>query len=378
MRSDRGKASVAVLLALLVLTNAIWIARELLREEAIDKRSAPVAEPRGKTVAKAKRDSRRIARPSVAKSEKPGMIGKQADVPPAIPPKLLETRSQWIAEALQTESEHRRDAAVDHIRTAVASQRIAEILVGLSAVRRISNVDYERDAMRRAILPLLVHEEDRVRALAVGALSSTTRDPAHLDRVLELLKDPSPRVRSALMSAIARLMAWDFRDRRVADAILVLLSDPDKSVVRNTLGNLGHGRFERQVVERLLALAQDSTHRRSVYMDVLAPMREKPSEVVEVLLQELESGQHAYLHQSIVGGLEKGVPSLAHQQVAAAFARLLFVRVSNPSPGASLRKIEQYGDRRQVSALRRHRDQPGISQTMRNRATDIIEKLQKA
>jgi hypothetical protein len=360
----------ALLLGLL-LTNAIWLTLEVTRNRkpTEERRSSPV---RDDGVVDRERPPSIDPAPRTAETDAP--TGSDAEVP-TTPEAIVPEEDRLADGARQTADDALRESCIAEILAALESDRPERARIGATAVASIGSISYPRERARRALSRLL-HSGDRGTVYAaLLAIPATASEPNDVDRLLALTVDPSLGVRCLAVAALAYDLRGDLAAEKVDAALRRLLSDPEPLVVRATLRALRFGRFSREIMDRLLELAQaPEPHPEAI--QTLATLDPKPEAAVEALLDALE-GPDLELNHAAVHGVRRGIPDSSRRRVADAFARVVFVRTSHPNIVESIEMIERFGDASHVPALERIASSPGLPEVQRRSAREAAALLRK-
>jgi RNA polymerase sigma-70 factor, ECF subfamily len=208
----------------------------------------------------------------------------------------------WVADAVQIRDEAKRNEAIAAIREALSSGDPVQILAGLYAVQGISNVPYDKAAMRPLVIAQLEAQDPLFRRAALNDILATSPrpDPANVDLLLRLKDDPSSLVRRDLAPAIS----WAARGDLTGEAGAVVLramqdieaeeaGAPPKGGKTEFIRQLGGRMYFRlmspEIEAKILALVKNPATQESALHFFFQNM-EKTSNVVDVLFEIAEGG----------------------------------------------------------------------------------------
>jgi hypothetical protein len=248
----------------------------------------------------------------------------------------------------------KRREAIARIRELLESTEAREVLAGLMAIAACG-ADNELEQFYELVCGQLSNAEPRIRMSALIAFNATRGTRAELDRVLPLVSDKDPGVRSQLAFAL-RSLVGDVADPRALIAFESLLGDSDLSVVRQSLRAASTGIASVELEQKMLSMASDPRVREDVLALGLAPLQPKSTQVVSELIGGIQTARPETA-ATIVEYLHLGLSQ--HERFAAA-SRL----------ATSLSLISSSGVRRECIGWVEHfggvQDIPALTQCLNN------------
>lgn len=288
----------AILLALLLASNACWVATEPTRASV---RTSPAADARAIEDARRRIEALDVEL-AAARSprSRPAPASSPAAPPPHAPPRappltadqqrvaaVWSIARPWIDSLRQVDDDALRTRTLAEIRAALADEDLVRVEAALRAFLGAADVRFDRAPFRPDITRLLAAADTRVRAAAVRALVTLPEQPGDLDLLLPFADDPAAEVRSGAFYVITRRCKGTL-DGAAADAALRILSD--EALIDDALRSLGARRVSPAIERRFLEL-----YRRPEWRDVVVRFGltriEEPSDEVFDVLAELALGE---------------------------------------------------------------------------------------
>jgi hypothetical protein len=277
----------------------------------------------------------------------------------------------WVDAALQVLDPARRGAALDEVRAGLASEDPIVREAALRALAQLRDLDFDKAALRPAVVSALQSTDAGVRAGALWALGVVGRDPVVDGPMLvRLAADPDPRVRQLVAQALVTTAKREL-DGPAADAVFALLTDRDAGVRRNTLPSLHGVAVDARTEQHLLAMLDDRQQRHEALHFAFSRMPRKSPRVVAALTALLGAGdpENADLVRQ---ALATGVGPAQHAEVADAFVRLLESRGDTRTVDDAAQVLRSYGSARHVPALETLLARPGVTQSMRQQLEPLL------
>ncbi|MBN1589741.1 MAG: right-handed parallel beta-helix repeat-containing protein [Pirellulales bacterium] len=161
-------------------------------------------------------------------------------------------------------------------------------LSGLTALFEAITTKFERAPFRALVLPLLESENAQVRMMALHCLPRLNAKPEDLAKVVPLVDDPSPEVRSVAGSALVSIGQGKHKEQ-VLPALMKVLQDSDSEVVtkviRSTWGQYSSPEFDKLLIK----LSHDDRYRGITLYHCLSTMQSKSVPVCRRLIEELDN-----------------------------------------------------------------------------------------
>jgi hypothetical protein len=281
----------AILVALLLASNAWWIATE---PEATPARASSTTEQREIDDARRRVDalaaqvaSAQAAAVRPPRDELPERPAPKRAVQVLTPAEIRATAvrdmaAPWIAALRQLDDDALRARTLDEVRAALGDDDPVRVEAALSAFLSAHDVRFDRAPFRPFVTDLLAATDPGIRASALWALVTLPPDPGDLDLVLPFADDPAPEVRRSAFHAIIRRCGGTL-DGAAADAALRILSD--ETLIDAALSSFGVRRASAAVERRLLELYRQQERSDLVLRFGLRAIDEPSDEVFEVLIE---------------------------------------------------------------------------------------------
>jgi len=200
------------------------------------------------------------------------------------------------ANELRTKILQRRDKALRQEGLAeldklVQSDDAEELIVGLTAFRRLPDFILHKKSYRTHVLTALQHEDPEARFAAVLCLYYVCSKEENLDTFVSLTGDPSPKVRGRAVAVVGQY-AGNERNERVSTVLEKLLHDADVSVGREALKGLSSPGYDyREEMEDLvIELSRDPETREQAHI-CLSEMKTIDAKVAQRLVELYDSGR---------------------------------------------------------------------------------------
>lgn len=270
----------------------------------------------------------------------------------------------WVLEAMQIHDVAVRDAAIEKIRAALASNDVELAHAGLIALSRVRSVSFDRRPFRALVLPHLDAPEGARRLAAMFALDSVGREAGDLDRVLASAEGVQDPERAQLVHVIATFSEGDLRGP-AGSAVSRILASEDPRALHQSLSGLWGTRVSPEIEARLLELARRPDHTVAHYAIYfgLSTLRDKSEAVVDELIRTLSHPDPNDSDRAL-WGLGKGVPAALEPKVADAALQLFESRIDANTRNSCLRLIAQYGVERHALALEEIASRPVVDETL--------------
>jgi hypothetical protein len=278
----------------------------------------------------------------------------------------------WVEAAMQLTDPARRAAALDEVHAGLLSEDPIVREAALRALAQLRELDFDKAALRPAVLSALQAADGGVREAALWALWAVGRDPA-VDGplLLRLAADPERGVRELVGQALVANGKRQL-DGVAADAVFALLTDREAIVRRSTLASLHGVAVDERTEQHLVSLLDDREWRHEALHFAFAQMPRKSPRTVAALVALIGDPNDGQLARR---ALATGVAPAQQAEVADAFVRLLESRADAQTVGDAARVLERYGSARHVPALEVLLARPGVTQTMRQQLEPLLPTL---
>ena len=288
---------------------------------------------------------------------------------------LHEKSNELRKKILQRKDPFLRQQGLLELEALVKSDGKEDLLMGLTALSRLGDLNLNKETFKPYALAALKHEDIEVRKAAFNSLYAVCPQEEQLDIVLSMLRDPSPEMR---LEAVVR-SAWTGggeRREEVASTLKALLQDEDKSVKKQVLDGLWRQHFpydygaevEQSVIElsrdpELADAAWEWMHRRG---PVSVPMAER-------LIEMHAEGRTSY---DILYYARRNLSEEARPIITNFCLRLVRESVEPWERQEVLRKLQEIADPSvipELEAIARSPDAEGIE----NHLAETIEQIRR-
>lgn len=275
----------------------------------------------------------------------------------------IENAGSIVADAFQLDDAAKRAAAIEQIRESLQSEDPSRVRTGLAAFIRVQQVEFDKASFRPLLRKLLDSTEADIRAQTLGALSVTGPSPEDLNRVLDMVDDPSGDVRIALPHAIKLLSPEGFTDR-AGNAILKLLSGGDakatQAVWHAMWGTKISPELEGRVVEASRKDDQGSGYSEVFYYALTVHLSKREPSVTRLI--ELTASQDT---TNVAGrclwGLQQGLARDQWPRVAELALKVIEARSDGYMRREALGCLRAFGTAAQAESLSSLIAKPGVT-----------------
>lgn len=228
-----------------------------------------------------------------------------------------------VQEALQIDSVERRDAAIEAMRRAIASEDEKEALTGLTALSRSCAAEFDKAPFRPLVRRWLMTSGTAHRQAALSALFGLGAEAGDLEGLYALAENTETPDRKSLVSWLLWLGKNDLTGR--AGAVVVdLLRSESEAERRDVLNAIWGGSFSPELEKRVLELSGPSgapAHYDTVYY-ALSPQANKSAASVERLLEIMGGlGDSHRAHWGLGQGVSAEVAPVVCRGVIALFGK---------------------------------------------------------
>jgi hypothetical protein len=296
----------------------------------------------------------------------------------AIPAADAQSRSKpWIADAMQLDDAKKRDAAIERIRAAIASQDAVEAHAGLLAFNQVRPVAFDKKPFRAIILPHLAAKDPWMLLAALYALDGAGREDGDLERVLTAVEGVKGRERFQFVHLIALYNGNDLTGK-AGEAVLKLIASDERGDVRQSLSGLWGAKVSPAIEKRLLDLANGKNPENAhdaIYFG-LSTLQDKSEAVIDRLVAALADPDVNNSGRAL-WGLGQGVPPSLEPRVADAMVQLFEARADPHTRADALRLLQRYGVERHAKALDETAQKPAISPELAAQVRDAAGAIRK-
>jgi len=335
----------AILLIMLVISNAFWAFQRVRRPVAAPRRSTHPP-----TLAELQQREDKLGA-ELARLEPPTPPGAspRAEPPNEIYRAAQALRRQWREEMAAARGKRKNEILADRLTEAFASGDTIQVRAALVTLC-FAPRDFPNTGFHAEIAKHLMSEVLRERHVALRALTQMRPFEEDLAAAVELSRDPYPGVRG-MAGRLLLVHAGESCEGEIAAEIVRLLGDSNGDVRQTVLDSSWQWHDIRRLspeLERVL-LAQSGPQRRIVFRHILGPLDPKSEAVVDVLTKALsELGTES---QRAPEALLRGVPARLQPKVARAALKMIEAR-RHVSRGLLL-LLDKYGGEPEIEALQR-------------------------
>jgi hypothetical protein len=301
----------------------------------------------------------------------------------------------WVTQASRTDSIPGRDAALRTILMAIQSGEPDSLQAGLTAVIKLSALDVDKSALRKAIRPHVKSPDPHVRSMAIIALLQTNPEPEDEQAILARFPDADPVEYSALALMLNHFSKRDFTGKYAAPMLGLLergmklaLTKPrgDSSGFdeRDVLGPLWGAKVTPEIEARILEwshtdeLADGTLTTASIGYNVvynaLSTQANKSEAVVRRLLELAHNPDINNIAVRCLWGLNGTVAPAQEELVAEVVIRLLGSRNVENLWKEGLRLLGSYAHASQASALEALASREALPDSRKQALQKIIAK----
>ncbi|MDB6174042.1 MAG: hypothetical protein JWL59_3353 [Chthoniobacteraceae bacterium] len=284
----------------------------------------------------------------------------------------------WVADAFQLDDAAKRQAAVERIRQGMSSGNVDEARAAITAFTQIAPVEFDKVSFRPAVRALLNSPDIATRATAPNALVITGAEPEDLERVLAMVDDPAPEVRSDLSGVIMRLHNGDLTGRG-GEAVVKLLAGQQ---AREALRGIWGARFSPALEARVIELSRTLENARGTGYDAmyyaLSTQANKGEASVRRLIELLAHPDITNVAGRSAWGLQQGVAREQFGLIANAMVKLLEARSEGSLRDDAMRNLARYGSAEQAPALRALLAKPGVTGPFRLELEKTLAGLERS
>ncbi|MBL8852203.1 MAG: hypothetical protein JNG89_21200, partial [Planctomycetaceae bacterium] len=332
---------------------------------------------------------------TLVRADRPGEVVELGDLPvepfpdpvasadTAPPVDLNEVRAAvkpWLDEAFQIDDAARRDAAIEQVRSALASQDVSEQRKGLVAFTAMAEIQFDKAACHDLIVPLLSSAVADVRALAAQSLVISGIRDGDLERLNTLAGDSNSHAREQAAFPIVTAVQRDLTGAPAKDAILKLLNDSEESVRTETIHSLWGAKLSPEIEARIIEISRkqsqfsDGEPYQALYY-ALSTQANKSEASVKRLIEYLAHTDTLNVAGRAAWGLGAGVAPEQRSLVADAMLKVLSARSTGHLSNEALARLKQYAGAEQREGIRTLLEKPGIDTKLRTELEAIAASL---
>lgn len=311
--------------------------------------------------------------------------------------KPMHAKSQaWIARATKADSQTEQEAVLKEILAALQSRDAATIRAGLTAVRGLHQLEFDRAPFRELARLHLKSDNVDVRAIALYALMTCQPDDSDQQRVLALVPNAAEDELPALASAMRTVSKNDFTGEFAAPMLAVLergMAAAQRDRVsnlgfdgRSVLGVIWGSRASPQIEKRLIEwshVGEDANGILSInelgydtFYHALSVQSNKSREAVKRILELAHQPDTVNIAGRCLWGLNGTVPDKADQAYAASgVIKLLGMRTDNYLWKQGLTVLAAYAGKEHLTTVEAMAARETLPKARKEGLNKIIEKL---
>jgi parallel beta-helix repeat protein len=290
--------------------------------------------------------------------------------------------SEWVKDAFQLDDKAKRERAIEKVREAISSPDLAKAYTGLSALRQLGPIEFDKASFRVPVRALLKAPDGWARAGAAQALTMTNPEPQDISYVLSMADDPAPEVRDVLTIVIVGMLKYDLTGKEATAAILKLMDHLPRDS-RSVAHSLWGAKFSPEIEARVLKFCEGMDHASNgdvgynFFYGSLSTQANKSEASCKMLIKILAHPDTGNIAGRAAWGLQQGVAREQYGLVADAMVRVLEARSDGYLRKNALRCLNQYGSAAQVEGVKAILAKPGVDGEFRKSLEETLAVIQR-
>lgn len=286
----------------------------------------------------------------------------------------LEQAKSILKKVMQVEDAAVRSEGLAELADALRSQEPYLVEYTLSALWAARDIDIDRAHFAKLVGVHLDSEDSGIRRSALYVNYAMDPERADVRLAIASASDEAEVVRQHAGRILALYTGKHF-EGETADAMAELLADESLNVRRGTVRGIAGAHISPEIEDRLIEMATRPAERHDAVQYGLSTVPDKSRKVVDALFTYLTDENHG-IRGRAHWGLQRGIPKEERPYVAKRYAEHLTKFVNPKSHREALQLIAKYGDVSVAPKIEAFARNEMVDEKVRVMARKVVEYLE--